>query len=137
MSQLNYVPNLRFLVKRKGTEYLIKDLLVNEQVTIKQSLLKISQFNISRWYAMKRARALTLDKKVVHHCTMGLAIDIVAHKLLTDGIRTYYPCTRPDLDPKLRFSVQQPCSDKEEYLTVDKDLNISPSLHSKTPQLIS
>lgn len=70
--------------------------------------------------------ALCLKKEVVngYEGLMGHALSIVAQKLLTDGIRTYYPCKRPDQNPQTRFEICRRVTNNDEFLITDKDLQI-------------
>jgi hypothetical protein len=118
-------PELRFRVQKYPSvlEYVLCDLLVGEVTSIPKRLLENPYFDVSRWYAKRRARALNLAGPVAHHGAMGAAINTVATKLLADGIRSYYPSTNPNLDPRCRFSVLSPSVRRREYLIVDRDLH--------------
>lgn len=117
-------PELRFLFRKKGLLYQIVDNLVDERVEVDADLLKRQHFNISHWYAVRRVKALSLNKRSIrpYISEMGPAVSIIARKLLTDGIHTYYPCVRPNLDPNSRFAVCQRGIVRNEYLITDKDL---------------
>jgi hypothetical protein len=130
----NIPDELRFRVfRRKLTaEYTIEDWLVNTSVTVSQDLLEKPRFDISRWYAYLRKRVLSIHVPVIHSRTMGPALEIVATKLLTDGIWSHYPCAKPDLDPETRFSVLEMSFSQEtgQYLIVDRDLQ----MHTYVPE---
>jgi RNase H-like domain found in reverse transcriptase/Reverse transcriptase (RNA-dependent DNA polymerase)/Integrase zinc binding domain/Retroviral aspartyl protease/Zinc knuckle len=117
-------PEMRFDIIESGSEYRIFDSLVRKQVRVDSSLLKRPCFNLGRWYAMQRVKALQLSKTEAHlyDGPMGPAVCNVAQKLLTDGINAYYPCVRPDLDPAVRFSVSQYVGVGNEYVITDKDI---------------
>ena len=119
-------PEARFRMTSRKSVYQIYDAFVGEEVSIEKDLLKNPRFNLARWYAVRRAQALTLDKKVIGHYKgpMGHAVSEVARKLLTDGIHTYYPGVRPDQDPRTRFEICQRVTCREEFLITDKDLRI-------------
>ena len=119
-------PEARFRMTSRKSVYQIYDAFVGEEVSIEKDLLKNPRFNLARWYAVRRAQALTLDKKVIGHYEgpMGHAVSEVARKLLTDGIHTYYPGVRPDQDPRTRFEICQRVTCREEFLITDKDLRI-------------
>ena len=117
-------PENRFWLVRRNSRYVIHDALVDDQVLIDASLLRKHQFNLSRWYAKRRVQDLRLDKSTLGSFDgpMGQAVCKVARKLLTDGIHTYYPCVRVDLDPHQRFEVCQRVVASNDYLITDKDL---------------
>ena len=85
--------------------------------------MKCLQFNLSRWYATQRIKALAMDKARAHYYDgrMGQALSIVARKLLTDGIHTFYPGVQTDLDSEEHFSVCQRVAVPSEYVITDKD----------------
>ena len=125
-------PEMRFIVRKRGALYRIDDLLVDKQVLVEPSLLKRPPFNLSHWYAIQRVKALSLNKRTIptYNMVMGSAVSIVARKLLTDGIHTYYPCRRTDINPDFRFEVCQRKVVPDEYIITDKDLRI----HVRIPQ---
>ena len=125
-------PETRFRIEKRRSGYRIHDFLVNELVVVDQQLLRNPQFNLTRWYAVRRAKALLLDKRTIPHYggTMGDSISRIAKKLLTDGIATYYPCKRADLNPHTRFEVCQRTVVSDEYIITDKDLRS----HVKIPR---
>jgi hypothetical protein len=98
-------PELRFDVVRHRYRpyYTIHDRGTNFSIVIQKSLLGNPMFDISRWYAKRRIRDLNLQCPNTHSNPIGPAIDLVATKLLIDGIASSYPCTNPDLDPENRF----------------------------------
>ncbi|KAF8816246.1 hypothetical protein BYT27DRAFT_7050322, partial [Phlegmacium glaucopus] len=83
----NLLPEWRFNIVRKDItdEYVIHDALTGDPITVTRSLLENPKFDISRWYATRRAQALNLKDRIIHRYAMGPAIDVVATKLLTDG----------------------------------------------------
>ena len=52
---------------------------------------------------------------------MGMAVPIVATKLLRDGIRSYYPSRNARLSPNARFVVRTSRSDPGELIVMDRD----------------
>lgn len=86
--------------KKNRREYTIHDRLVDGRVHVKRSLLEQPKFDLARWYATRRIKALDLGTKPVHRETMGHAIHMVATKLITNGIASHYPCMNPNLDPQ-------------------------------------
>ena len=119
-------PENRFVVSRRGFEYRINDFLVDDRIVVDRHLLRNPHFNLSRWYAVQRARSLGLDKKTIqgYEGAMGYPVSRVAKKLLTDGIHTYYPSLQSGLDPNSRFDVCQRNVVTEEYVITDKDLRV-------------
>lgn len=81
-------PTLRFEVKRQygSPDYYISDRLIEFRTPISKALLATPQFDISRWYATRRSQALRIDRGDSHHFPMGHAVNMVAAKLLVDGI---------------------------------------------------
>ena len=86
-------------------------------------------FDISYWYAEKRAHELGLTDEINHHQCMDEVISIVATKLLTDGITSSYPSIDYELGPEQRFQVLQTskknpenCLIKDFYLGKDVDI---------------
>jgi hypothetical protein len=65
-----------------------------------------------------------LTGKVAHHHCMGDAIEIVATKLLTDGVASSYPGVNPWIDSNDRFIVQLIIGENgtESYNIIDLDL---------------
>ena len=61
-------PELRFRVIRQANRprYTIHDHLTNFRVSLKASLLANPNFDISRWYAKRRAKALNLTGALTH-----------------------------------------------------------------------
>jgi hypothetical protein len=55
---------------------------------------------------------------------MGEEVSIIASKLLTDGIHTYYPCERLDQNPWNRFKVYRRTVVSGEYMITDRDLRL-------------
>jgi Zinc knuckle len=125
----NLRPELRFIItKQQGTgDYWIRDQLTHSREIIARSLLQNPKFNISRWYAKKRQQAKNLPGELAYDFPIGLAVSIVATKLLTDGIPSAYPSTNPDLDPEDRFIVfPSQCHQGNLQWTVrDQDLGLN------------
>ena len=121
---LDLRPELRFRVykARAAQEYIIADRLCSQSVAVPKWMMENPHFNVGRWYAIRRARELGLDRSIPHHGVMGNAVNIVATKLLTDGIRSYFPNTNHDLDPAQRFKIRSPNTGRPDYLIVDNDL---------------
>jgi hypothetical protein len=120
-------PEIRFNVTYQEDlhEYWIQDRLVDVQVSVSRTLLERPKFDISKWYATRRMRALNLamDSKPADHCyAMGHTVNLVAAKLLTDGIFSSYPCTNPELDPRDRFVIYPLKPGRDEYTISDADL---------------
>ena len=122
-------PELRFHVQRHPMirDYVIRDKLTGERHVLSRSWLENPEFDVSRWYAEQRCQALGLTMEIEHSCCIGDAIALVATKLLTDGIRSSYPCTDHNLDPEKRFymwgtSVE---NDQVKYVINDVDLEIT------------
>ena len=117
-------PELRFRVIKSTTapEYIIHDYLVHSSTTVAKSLLEKPHFNIGRWYARQRSDDTVRDRTLLQHAKMGSAVAIVASKLLSDGIRSYYPSRNPQLGPRARFLVRPSGSTRGELLIEDKDL---------------
>ena len=86
-------PEVRFSVRKRGLTYKIHDALFDTQVIVEAFLLRQPRFNLSRWYAAQRVRALSLPRERIHPYDgcVGHALSNIAHKLLTDGIHTHYP----------------------------------------------
>jgi hypothetical protein len=122
--ELDVRPELRFRVYKdqSAQEYIITDNLCSESAAVSKRLLENPHFDVSRWYAKRRARELGLDMAVPHQGIMGHALNIVASKLLADGIRAYYPNTNCHLNPRRRFVVSSPSVGRREYLVIDNDL---------------
>ena len=119
-------PELRFSItlQDKTQEYTIQDRLVDSRVSVARNLLEKPKFDISRWYATKRIRALDLPMRANHTYKMGHAINLVAAKLLTNGIASSYPCTTLDFDPEDRFAIYPLKRGRNEYTILDQDLDI-------------
>ena len=117
-------PEVQFSVRKKGLTYKIYDASFNTQVIVETLLLRQPRFNLSRWYAAQRVRALSLPRKRIHPYDgyVGHALSDVARKLLTDGIHTHYPSVRFDSDLAKRFSVCQQKAVPSEYVIMDKDM---------------
>ena len=100
-------PELRFNVirQRETCDYVIHDHLDDTRLLITRDLLSRPKFDLSRWYATRRAQALNLSPVLTHHSEMGYPISLIASKLLTDGISSSYPGSNVDLDPDNRFEV--------------------------------
>jgi Zinc knuckle len=130
----NIRPDTRFMIRINRSVYEIHDQLTDERVSVDERLLRKPQFNLSRWYAVRRTKTLNLDRARAYSYEgrMENAVSIVACKLLTDGIHTYYPCIRPNQNPQTRFKVCQRTGVKEEYMIKDKDLR----LHVSLPQTL-
>ena len=61
------------------------------------------------------SKIMNLDWEITHYCEMGFAVNMVAAKLLTDGISSLYPNTQPNLDPEDWFVVHPLMPEDEEY----------------------
>ena len=120
-------PPLRFEVKRRrdSPDYYICDRLLELRVPISGTLLTRPQFDISRWYAKHRSKAHGFELGNNHHFPMGYAVNMVASKLLVDGISTSYPCTNPYLNPEDRFAIYPRQLNDDVYRINDKDLEIT------------
>ena len=117
-------PELRFQVYRGvDDDYVIRDRLTDTRLTVARDLVKEVSFDVSRWYAEQRSRALGLTRDITHLHPIGDAIAIVTKKLLTDGIASSYPCTNSVIDPDDRFWVQQ-SEGRDTYIVVDIDLEV-------------
>ena len=116
-------PETRFRIKVCLSKYEIYDALVGEGVLLERTAFKNPCFNLSRWYAVRRVKALGLDRSLVdpYEGPMGYALCRVAQKLLTDGIHTYYPGVRWDQDPYTRFEICPRNLFRHEYVITDKD----------------
>jgi hypothetical protein len=119
-------PELRFkLTYQENTcMYQIHDRLVEAKELVSRAFLEQPKFNISCWYAARRIQSLDLKMGLPQGYAMGHAIRLVAAKLLTDGIPSAYPCTRPDLDPGDRFKIYPLRADQDNYTIRDADLDI-------------
>ena len=122
----NLRPEHRFLIRERQLEYDIYDAFVDAQVSLLKHLLRIPSFNLSRWYAMRRVRALHLSKTEVHFYNgpMGHAICEVAQVHLTHGIHTYYLSIGINRDPCERFAIIQQPRCKNEFIVTDINLII-------------
>ena len=105
-------------------EYSIRDRLVGGQVTLARSLIKKPRFNLGRWYATRRICDLSLVQEPTHSHEMGHAVDLVAAKLLTDGILSHYPGVNPDCDPEDHFVLHPLRKGQSDYTIQDEDLGI-------------
>ena len=116
-------PETRFRIKVRLSKYEIYDALVGEGVSLERTMFKNPCFNLSRWYAVRRVKALGLDRSQVepYKGPMGYALCRVAKKLLTDGIHTYYPGIQWDQDPYTRFEICPRNLFRHEYVITDKD----------------
>ena len=67
---------------------------------------------------------MNLDWEITHYCEMGFAVNMVAAKLLTNGISSLYPNTQPNIDPEDWFVVHPLKPEDEEYTIQDHDLDL-------------
>ena len=116
-------PELRFRVRKSETapEYIVQDYLTQGTVTLPESLIKQPSFNIGRWYARKLKDSVCRDKSFLVDATMGMAVPVVASKLLRDGIRSYYPSRNARLSPITRFVVRPSSGDPGDLVVIDRD----------------
>ena len=116
-------PEHRFRVRKKDTtpEYIIQDHLIQGIVILPESLIKKPSFNIGRWYARKINDTACKDKSLLKDATMGMAVPIVAAKLLKDGIRSYYPSRNARLSPVTRFVVRPSTIAPGDLVVIDRD----------------
>ena len=121
-------PELRFHVHKNNNtpDYVVKDRLTGERLILSRELLKDISFDVSRWYAERRAAALGLTDSVAHQRPIGDAVAMVATKLLSDGIFSSYPCTSLELDPADRFWVHPEGTDG--YVISDVDLEVDTNI---------
>ena len=119
-------PELRFRVVRNddSTNYTIHDYLAQRTTLVSLSLLSKPRFNIGRWYARKLEQGSVGDKRLLEHAEMGLAVAVVATKLLEDGSSSYYPPRDSSRDPASRFKVHPPNAARTGYLINDTDLRL-------------
>ena len=123
-------PELRFDVVQHTNQrqYMINDRATDFSISIPKSHLANPKFDISQWYAKRWIKALNLKCLNTHSDPIDSTIDIVAIKLLTDGIASSYPCTNLDLDPEDRFYVYLSGYGSSEYVINDIDLEVFPQL---------
>lgn len=101
--------------------------LINNRNNLHNSGLELTlrakkiTFNLKSDYLMEDRE---LNGQVTHHAIMGDNIGVVvATKVLTDGIPSYYPCTEPTLDPEDRFYVHPVAFSCDKHVS-DIDSNI-------------
>ena len=119
-------PEYRFRIQERQLCYEVYDTFVGRQVSLPKHLVKQPCFNLSRWYAVKRTKLLSLDRSeaLPYVGLMGHAICEVAQTHLANGVHTYYPSKRMDLNPRNRFVVCPRNLVKNKYIVTDKDAKI-------------
>ena len=96
--------------------------IVGVLLPIEEDLLRNPCFDLSRWYTVRWVQALNLNGEVTngYKGPMGHAVRIVARKLLTDGIHTYYLCEHPDQNTQTHFEICQRVMNRDKFLITNK-----------------